>query len=295
MRKEATGKIADNLEALGIEAYPSYLITGSEKSCMLEAGVSPLGTRYLRDLGERKPEYLMVTHAHYDHAGALPFLCDRIDSLTSCGHQRATEIFRKEKAIALMNSLSKSLKPYLRENYDDSEDLEIRPVEFDRVLEDGDIIDLGGLTIRVYETPGHTRDHLSFFVEEKGWLFPGEAMGNPDFMNEDGVKVEFLSSYNDYTASQEKLYELRDKVSLLAFSHIFYYTDAAVKQFFDATIDATRIYREKLEDFLHITGGEVEAAVELMTRKEYDQKKTIFQERNAYMLNLAAQFRAVVT
>jgi glyoxylase-like metal-dependent hydrolase (beta-lactamase superfamily II) len=260
---------------------------------MLEAGVSPLGTRYLKDLGERRPEYLMVTHAHYDHAGALPFLRKRIDTLTTCGHRRATEIFQKEKAIALMNNLSKSLKPYLGEVYDDREELEVRQVDFDRVLKEGDIIDLGDLTIRVYETPGHTRDHLSFFVEETGWLFPGEAMGNPDVMNDDGVMVTFLSSYSDYTASLEKLYGLKDKVTLLAFSHIFCYTDDAVPEYFDATIEATRTYRQKLEDYLHMTGGEVEAAVELMTRKEYDQEKTIYQERNAFMLNLAAQFRAV--
>jgi len=41
-------------------------------------------------------------------------------------------------------------------------------------LEDGATVDLGGLTVQVLPTPGHTPGHLSFFFPEEGLLFLGD-------------------------------------------------------------------------------------------------------------------------
>jgi hydroxyacylglutathione hydrolase len=43
------------------------------------------------------------------------------------------------------------------------------PLEFDaRLLEDGEEVDLGGLTLRVLATPGHTPEHLAYLLEDDG-------------------------------------------------------------------------------------------------------------------------------
>jgi hydroxyacylglutathione hydrolase len=49
-----------------------------------------------------------------------------------------------------------------------------RPRTADRFLQNGEVVDLGGVTVEVIATPGHTTGHLSFFVREEGLLFVGD-------------------------------------------------------------------------------------------------------------------------
>ena len=44
----------------------------------------------------------------------------------------------------------------------------------DRVLTDGDTIEVDGLTLRAVHTPGHSSNHLCFLLEETGMLFTGD-------------------------------------------------------------------------------------------------------------------------
>jgi glyoxylase-like metal-dependent hydrolase (beta-lactamase superfamily II) len=46
-----------------------------------------------------------------------------------------------------------------------------------RVLEDGDVIDLGGRSLRAEETPGHARHHHAFLDDATGIVFTGDALG----------------------------------------------------------------------------------------------------------------------
>ena len=45
-----------------------------------------------------------------------------------------------------------------------------------RLLVDGDTIDLGGRTIQVLHTPGHSPGHLCFWEDEKGYLYSGDLV-----------------------------------------------------------------------------------------------------------------------
>lgn len=60
--------------------------------------------------------------------------------------------------------------------------------QFDRLLEDGDVLQVGGLDIRTIATPGHTPACASFLVSERGdgsaeadALFTGDALFLPDY------------------------------------------------------------------------------------------------------------------
>ncbi len=45
-----------------------------------------------------------------------------------------------------------------------------------RVLQDGELIELGDLRLRVIDAPGHTFDHLAFYDESAGALFTGDVV-----------------------------------------------------------------------------------------------------------------------
>ena len=67
----------------------------------------------------------------------------------------------------------------------------------------GDMIDLGGLKIIVYEVPRHTRDILAFYIPERRAIFPAEGRGVPNESYPYRVQPEFLSSYQDYLKTEQ--------------------------------------------------------------------------------------------
>ena len=51
--------------------------------------------------------------------------------------------------------------------------------QFDRLLEEGDVIELGQLEVRVMETPGHTGDSITYLVADAAFI--GDTLFTPTF------------------------------------------------------------------------------------------------------------------
>ncbi|MEN6464166.1 MAG: MBL fold metallo-hydrolase [Syntrophaceae bacterium] len=299
MRISAENQLNERIRIAGNPVYPGYLIRGSSSNIMIEAGLNILGPAYLGEaekfLGSAdRLDSLLVTHGHYEHMGALPFLKRNIPSLDLRAHPMTCGLLEKEKVVKVMNFLSRETWGYFKElRQPVAEDVEIRPVTFGKPLREGDVIDLGDWTCEVFETPGHTQDHLSFFLPEPGILFPGEALGNPIMQTENEVKIEFLTSYTSYLNSMRKLIAILPRVKVIAMSHLYYYTDEDVPRIMKMALDDTIRYRELIERYLDMENGDVERAASTMLRVEYDEKHAVYQERNAYAMNLSAQIKAV--
>jgi len=303
MRKDALGHISDNLYAIGVTTYPGYVLSGSDAVVMVEGGINILGPTYREQLDKQGTgvsglDCMYVTHGHYDHIGSYPYL-KKINPNLKIGASGLTDgLINKDKVLASMNFLSDQLKEYFPEiagklTGSENEDIAITPFSLDHVLAEGDVIDIGGTALHVIETPGHTRDHISYYVPEQGILFPGEALGNPIREDETTAKVEFLSSFRDYISSMEKLMVYQDRVDLIAMSHLYYYTGDSARRFFDITYRSTREYKRLIDSYLDESHGDVEKAISNMVRREYDEKQTIYQERNAFVSNLSAQIAAI--
>jgi glyoxylase-like metal-dependent hydrolase (beta-lactamase superfamily II) len=174
-------------------------------------------------------DYLLLTHSHYDHVGSASYLKAHVPGLRLAGHERVAGLLQKPSALELMNKLSDS-HAKMREAHsagDTGEDLTVIPTELDVALKEGDELDLGGLTCRVYETPGHTRDSLSFHFLEEDALFVGDACGVLEAEPEPHVRVEFLSSYQDYLESIERIAALGPR--MLGLAHRWVLTGDEVK------------------------------------------------------------------
>jgi glyoxylase-like metal-dependent hydrolase (beta-lactamase superfamily II) len=303
MRVTAKGRIDDTIDICGHTIYPGYLLKGSRGCMMIEAGMNILGPSYYRGikriLGDRLHlDDLLVTHAHYDHAGSISYLKRRFPDVRLMGSSMTAMLFQKENILKTMNFLSEQVWPYFEDiklNDAEKEEIRITSVPFTKGLKEGDVIDLGNMSCAVYETPGHTRDHLSFFIPEEGVLFPGEAFGNAIRETEDVTKVEFLTSYTDYIRSMEKLTALLPQVKVIALSHLFFYTGDDVPRFVEMAMRDALRYKALIEEYLDRENGDMEKAVETMVRVEYDEKKSVYQERNAYVTNLKAQIKVVAS
>jgi 2-aminobenzoylacetyl-CoA thioesterase len=124
-----------------------------------------MGPLYLADLKNRlqdvhRLKYHFLTHSHFDHTGASPFLKRHLPNMQIGASPAAAETFRKPNAIELIRNLSRPLE----KKYGDligKEDVTFGGLEIDLVLDEGMEIDLGaGRTCMVVATPGHTWDSL---------------------------------------------------------------------------------------------------------------------------------------
>lgn len=293
MIKESAGKISDELYALGNPGLPAYLLTG-ETPVLFDAGMTFMGPIYLQELKRylgdaSRLAYNFLTHSHFDHSGAAPFLKRNIPGLRIAASRLAAEVFKRPNAIQLIQSLSKGMEDAFRTQIGNA-DVTFRGLELDRTLDDGEQIELeDGTKIQVIATPGHTRDAVSYYISRLKALVCGEAVGVLNRNSE--VRSVFLSSYKDYLTSLEKLQDLEIEFLLMGHGHVLTEGDARGVVF--RVMEATRAFKRRIEQALDLFQGDQEAVVKKIFQEDYVEKKLIQQEERPFLINLTAQVRAI--
>lgn len=291
MKLRAEGDVGDWISVGGKYFYPAYIIKGREKKLMIDAGINMMGPAYIASLekifGDKHAlDYVFATHSHFDHLGAIPYLKRKLPRLQAGAAARVGTLMQKKSVLDLMTMLSE-IQRILFQDIVGDEDVRIEPVDFAFTLKEGDRFDLGGLTCDVYEVPGHTGDSLAFYIPEIRALFAGEACGLPEGDENGEIQVEFLSSYDDYVLSLEKMIRLEPR--LIGMAHMWVFTDNDATGFLRRSLEATPRYLHLIETYLDAAHGDIDTAVQSMVKKEYDEKGTIAQPRESYVENLKAQ------
>jgi glyoxylase-like metal-dependent hydrolase (beta-lactamase superfamily II) len=289
---DKTGKVKDDFYVLGHTWMPIYLLDGAQP-VIFEAGLACLGRIYeeaIRSLlGNRQPEFLFLTHVHYEHCGATSYLKEVFPSLQVAASSQAAQIIKRPNAQRLMRTLSQnaaSLISGVKKNKLLQEPF--HPFNIDLILTDGQVIDLkGGLSVQVLATPGHTRDLLCYYIPEKRILIATEAVGCADRTGH--IVTEFLVDYESYLAGLKCLAALN--VEVLCQGHHFVYVGAAVKDFLACSIESAEQFKTRVEELLRAEGGSVERVVARIKAEEHDGKPLPKQPEKAYLLNLTAQVK----
>ncbi|MFO7942039.1 MAG: MBL fold metallo-hydrolase [Bacillota bacterium] len=159
------------------------------------------------------PEWVLLTHDHYDHVAnagwfkdemGVPIYCHGADSslieqplkVFDEGYMRRTYGTTLRESFGEMN---RSENEYLQ-HMDDSIRDRFYPVRIDETVEDGDILEVGGLEVELMHTPGHSPGHVSVYLPRFGAIFAGDAPlwfgpGRPGP----------LGSFRDWVESMERL------------------------------------------------------------------------------------------
>ena len=285
-----TGRVQDDFYVLGHTWMPIYLLDG-EQPVIFEAGLACLGRIYEEAiqsvLGDRQPEFLFLTHVHYEHCGATSYLKKAFPSLQVAASSQAAQIIKRPNAHRLMRTLSQNAASQIS-GVDRAKLLRepFKPFDIDLMLADGQVIALeGGVSVQVLATPGHTRDLMSYYVPEKRILVATEAVGCADRTGH--IVTEFLVDYESYLAGLKRLASL--DVAVLCQGHHFVYVGAAVKDFFARSIASTKKFRARVAELLRTEGGSVERVVSRLKAEEHYGKPLPKQPEKAYLLNLTAQ------
>lgn len=289
---ESKGKIADDFYALGEPALPAYLFLAKE-AVLFDAGMTFMGPRYLQELkgllgDPPSVSYLFLTHSHFDHCGAAPFLQRNIPGLKIVASKLAVEVWQKPKAIQFIQNLSRDMEERFSSQIKD-QDVSFRGLAVEQTLNDGEEVTLpDGTKIQALATPGHTKDALSFYLPKSKTLIAGEAVGSLD--RNFNIRPVFLSSYQDYLHSLKKLQNF--EISFLVLGH-FYALRGDIKGFLNKALKATAEFALRISRELDSLGGDQEAVVRKIFQEDYVKKKLIPQEERPFLINLAAQVKAI--
>ncbi len=290
---ESKGQIQDGLYAIGAAELPGYLLMG-QHPVLFDAGVTFMGPLYLAELKNHlgnvnRLRFHLLTHSHFDHAGASPYLKRNIPDMQIGASPAAAETFRKPNPIELIRSLSRSLEEKYRDLIGE-EDVTFQGLEIDLVLDEGSEIDLGGgLTCRVIATPGHTRDSLSFYIPAIKAVVTGEAVGV--FDKNFTIHPEFSSSYKDYMNSLDKLAAL--DIDILMMSHFFTLTGKDAREYIKNSIDKTEVFKERIERYLTDSNGDRKSVVQKIFKEDFEGTGAILQDARPYLINLEAKVRVI--
>ncbi|MHA1730281.1 MAG: MBL fold metallo-hydrolase [Promethearchaeota archaeon] len=236
------GKINGNTTLIdtfmeGIErANAVYLVEG-EKKCLIDSGAGNAGAKnilkYLTENNIGLPDIIILTHSHYDHSQGVPLFRKYAEE-----QGKTIEIMASEKAIPLLQDQSYNTI-FEKGSFENIYDV--------KSLKEGDIVDLGGLTLKIFEIPGHIHDHIAIFDEKNKNLFVGDGIGDklgdkaflppnmPPFFNED----DFFTSINKVKQIDYKS---------LSFAHFGYIYGDEAKAFLDESISLYNIHKKVIEE-----------------------------------------------
>jgi glyoxylase-like metal-dependent hydrolase (beta-lactamase superfamily II) len=147
---------------------PALVETGSQSSVpAVHAALDALG------LGPLDLRWIIVTHIHLDHAGAVGDLAVDFPNATVVVHERGAR--HLVDPSRLVDSASRVYGPLLDSLYG-----RMTAVPEDRLIAaaDGFRVDVGnGRSLLLVDSPGHAKHHHAVLDEQTGTLLVGDAVG----------------------------------------------------------------------------------------------------------------------
>jgi len=144
-------KVVGNVYYVGASGISSYLIVTSAGLILVDTGSITMADSIpasIKKLGfdPANLKYILSTHAHFDHVEGHA----KIVKATG-----AKVVALGADAEALAQGVDKSALGFLG----------WEPVKVDRVIKDGETVELGGVTMRAMALPGHTPGGTSWFTQ----------------------------------------------------------------------------------------------------------------------------------
>jgi len=271
MRHRKAGKITDNLWYLGREETGVYVLEGEESSMLINGGICYILPDVLQQMGDlhihtEKINKLLILHSHFDHIGIVPYFARAYPGLEVYASARTWGVLTMPKAIEIINDFGKIVSTQMGAMEElDAFDYQWRDDVAGLTVAEGDSIDLGGVTLSILDTPGHSSCSISAYEPTMKALFASDAGGIP-YRNS-----SFPSANSNFDQFQESLEKLKPlDVAYLCADHYGYITEDEANRFVDITIEEAHKLREEIEKCYREL-GDLDAAAKVLNASFFEK------------------------
>lgn len=170
-------------------------VRGREKDLLVDSGMGVVSLRKHVPLVTEKSCLAVASHTHFDHIG--------------CHHEFKERLVHRAEADFLANPTRENTlaDPYVTDEIFSSlppapyrsAEYTVKEAPSTRIVEDGDVIDLGDRHFEVVHTPGHSPGGIALWEVKTGILFSGDIVYDGPLIDNAG---------HDYAASMKRLLEI---------------------------------------------------------------------------------------
>ncbi|WP_118134506.1 MBL fold metallo-hydrolase [Oceanicella sp. SM1341] len=148
----------------------SWLIEGRDADLLVDfgTGLAPLAPALARD--PAKPLLALATHAHADHVGGFHEFAERL------GHAAEAGAFAAMPDSATLADAFRALDTPVEGAAGPLPEYRLRPAPLTRVLEEGDLVELGDRSFEVLHLPGHSPGSIGLMERGGGLFLTGDAI-----------------------------------------------------------------------------------------------------------------------
>jgi glyoxylase-like metal-dependent hydrolase (beta-lactamase superfamily II) len=201
----ATRRVGDDVTYVGEPFIKEFYrcniwhVRGRDRDMLVDTGMGVVSLRRHIPLVTEKSCLAVASHTHFDHIG--------------CHHEFTERLVHRNEADLLAHPTRANTlaDPYVTDDIFTglppapyvSAEYAVKGAPATRVLDDGDVIDLGNRRFEVIHTPGHSPGGIALHERATGILFSGDIVY-------DGPLIEdaYHSNIDDYIASMERLLRL---------------------------------------------------------------------------------------
>ncbi|MBW9116926.1 MBL fold metallo-hydrolase [Rhizobium cauense] len=178
-------------------------VRGRDRDMLVDSGMGVVSLREWVPLVSERDLIAVASHTHFDHIG--------------CHHEFECRAVHSAEADLLANPtrINTLADPYVTDDIFDalppepycSKCYSVKKAPATRLLEDGDVVDLGDRIFEVIHTPGHSPGGIALWEAATETLFSGDILY-------DGPLIEdtYHSNATDYLASMERLLTIPARV-----------------------------------------------------------------------------------
>ena len=174
-------------------------VRGRDRSLLLDSGLGVVSLAGQNPWLLETPLIAVASHTHFDHVGNhhefADRACHRCEAQILASPTRDNTVATRYAKLAMFDRLPPG-------GFDEAA-YQVRPAPAQRLLEEGDVIDLGDRHFEVLHVPGHSPGSIALWEAASATLLSGDTVYDGELVDD-----AYHSCREDYVASMRRLREL---------------------------------------------------------------------------------------